>query len=99
VDNTAGADLRPLTEGATLRLRNWPARRIAIISLTWVILVAAYSLWRQYSSSYISRLRGSNIEGLVIISDEPSLAPILLAAFVPPLVLLVTWGAYRKRRH
>ena len=80
-------------------LHKWSAGKVAIIWLMWVILVAAYSLWRQYSTSYISRLRGSNIEGLVIISEEPSLAPILLAALVPPLLLLVIWGAYRKRRH
>ena len=80
-------------------LHNWPGRKVAIISLTWVISVAAYNLWHQYSTSYISRLRGSNIEGLVIISEEPRLAPILLAALVPPLVLLATWGASRKRRH
>ena len=81
-----------------MSLNNWPGRKVAIISLTWVILVAAYNLWREYSTSYISRLRGSDIDGLVIISEESPLAPILLAALVPPLILLMVWGAHRKRR-
>jgi hypothetical protein len=82
-----------------LILQNWSGRRIAIISLTWVILVAAYNIWREYRTSYISRLRGSDVEGLVIISEESPLAPILLVALVPPLILMLVWGAYRKQRH
>ena len=88
----------PGPEVAALSLRNWSGRKVATIALTWVILVAVFSLYRQFSSSSLSRLRGSDSHGFVIISEQPSPVPIAIAALLPPLILFGAWGASRKRR-
>ena len=88
----------PGLEVAALSLNNWSGPKVATIALSWIILVAVFSLWRQFSSSSISRLRGSDSHGFVIISEQPSPVPIAVAALLPPLILVGAWGATRKRR-
>jgi hypothetical protein len=80
-------------------LRNWSGRQVVAISVGWIILVWAYGLWREFGTGTISRLRGSNIEGFVVVSDRPSLTLTLLASFVPPLILLLLSGRSGKQRN
>jgi hypothetical protein len=59
-------------------------------------------VWREFvSASYVSRLTGPDTGGLVVISDRPppSLTAVLLAAFVPPFILLLVWRSLRKQRN
>ena len=89
---------QPGIKAAAVTLNKWPGRKVATIALTWVLMVAVFSLWRQFSSSSISRLRGNDGHGFVIISEQPSPVPIAVAALLPPLILFAAWVASRKRR-
>ena len=93
-----GSRGNPGLEVAALSLKNWSGRKVATIALTWVILVAVFSLWRQFSSSSISRLKGNDSHGFVVLSEQPSPAPIAVAALLPPLILLGAWGASKKAK-
>jgi hypothetical protein len=80
-------------------LRNWSSRRIAVISISWVILTSAYCVWREFSTvQYRARLRAPDIEGFVMVTEGPPLIPALLTVFVPPFVLLVLWGRLKGPR-
>ena len=80
-----------------MTLHNWSARRVAAISVAWVILVPAYSLWREFSTGTISHFKGTNVEGFAVITEERSLLAILLTAVVPPLILLLVWARAGKK--
>jgi hypothetical protein len=77
-------------------LHNWSARRVTAISVTWAILVLAYSLWRQFSTATISHIKGTDIEGFALVTEERSFLATLLTAFLPPLILLLVWARSGK---
>ena len=82
-----------------MSLHNWSGRRVAAISASWIILVVVFFIWREFSTAYVSRLRGTDDYGFVVISERPSTVTVSLAALVPPLILLLVWGRSGKQRN
>jgi hypothetical protein len=78
-------------------LHDWSARRLAAISVAWAVLVLAYSLWRELSTGTVSHFKGTNVEGLAVITEERSLVAALLTAVVPPMILLLVWARAGKK--
>ena len=75
-----------------MSLQNWSARGVTAISAIWAIFVLVYSLWRQFSTATISHIKGTDIEGFAVVTEERSLVATLLTALVPPLILLLVWA-------
>ena len=82
-----------------MSLHNWSGRRVSAISASWIILVVVFFIGREFRTASVSRLRGTDDYGFVVISERPSTVTVSLAALVPPLILLLVWGRSGKQRN
>ena len=72
-----------------MNLGNWSGIRIALVAVSWPILVVAWIAWR------MSRLMAKSQEGIVAVSG--GIAETLLMLAGPPLILIASW-LYLKGR-
>ncbi len=72
-----------------MSFRDWPASRIVLLSVAWVVLTVAVLAWWT-----LRRLRHVDSQGIAAISGgifEPA-----LVLFGPPLLLFLLWLALRR---
>jgi len=71
-----------------LNLGNWSGVRVALVAVSWPILVVAWIAWR------MSRLMAKSQEGIAAVSG--GIAETLMLLVGPPVLLVALWLSLRR---
>ena len=77
-----------------MRFRDWPARRLVLLSLAWVVLSVGAFVWRISKELDKFAARSGSEIGAVAVSG--GIAEIVVLLFGPPLLLLALWLAMKR---